>query len=338
MIDLKDLNFFYPEDLVATEPRRPSRVLWNQGDFREEISVPQLLERIPAGDVFVVNTTRVLKRRVFSEDSVEILFLSELAQNEWSVLFPARETRMGSELLLPDGVVATLIEKGLPQKLRVSRQLDSSYFEKFGELPLPPYIQNARDDRHTRGADETWYQTAWAKHFGSLAAPTASLHFSEADRKYLQSKGVEVLEMVLHVGLGTFLPIKTQKLSDHRMHSESVEISAFTWQQILKARKAGRGVWALGTTVARALESAPLEKLIVRENGDWSGTTDLFIHNDFEWQIVTRLLTNFHQPHSTLLALVASFAGLENVRAAYEWAVSKRFRLFSYGDLSVWLR
>ncbi len=223
---ITDLNFAFPEELIATEPQRPSRVMWVEKDsVPVEISLQTLLERIPAGDVFVVNNTQVLKRRVFAGD-IEILFLKKLNDLDWDVLFPSKKFKLGAILELPLGVTMTLIEKGRPQKVRLNQEVSEEYFQKIAELPLPPYIQKARAQRHTVEADESWYQTAWAKTPGSFAAPTASLHFSAEDMAALKNKGVEIHEVTLHVGLGTFLPVTAEDLNDHDMHEEYVEITA----------------------------------------------------------------------------------------------------------------
>ena len=333
---VQDLDFSYPDDLVAQFPQRPTRVLWNEQGHSSEIDIAELIRRIPAGDVLVINDSKVLPRRIFSAEDLEILFIQETAHNEWEVLFPARQLKKGHDLHLPDGVTAQLLESGLPQKIGVSQKLTSEYFEIHGELPLPPYIQKARGARHQNEDDKTKYQTAWAEKPGSLASPTASLHFSNVDLQTLKQKGVQVVHVTLHVGLGTFLPIKTENLDEHQMHAEYVEIPASTWQTIARAKNENHKVWALGTTVARTLESA--QAGLLTQTGDrFSGATRLFIQPGFQFQVVDRLLTNFHQPKSTLLALVAAFAGLENVKRAYAWAIERKMRLFSYGDLSAWL-
>lgn len=335
---LSDLRYDYPEDLVATEPRRPSRVLWIENRRPVEISLQDLLGKIPGGDVLVINNTKVLKRRVFAGD-VEILFLGKLNQpgEVWEVLFPAKRFKVGDVIELPLGSKMTLKQKGRPQLVEMDRILDESYFEKVAELPLPPYIQKARNERHNQKADESWYQTAWAKKDGSFASPTASLHFSAQDMEFLRGQGVQICELTLHVGLGTFLPVTAEDLDDHDMHEEWVEIPAATWQAVEKARAQGRKVWSLGTTSTRALESAGHGLLKKGESG-WMGMTRLLIQPGYQWKVVDRLLTNFHQPESTLLALVAAFSDLGAVKEAYQYAVAKRFRLFSYGDLSVWLK
>ncbi|WP_347356671.1 tRNA preQ1(34) S-adenosylmethionine ribosyltransferase-isomerase QueA [Bdellovibrio sp.] len=334
---LTDLDFTFPEELIATAPQRPSRVMWVAAGAGEpeEISIQDLLVRIPAGDVLVVNNTRVLKRRVFSGD-VEILFLKQLNATDWEVLFPSKKFKVGASLELPLGVQMTLLEKGRPQKVALSQEVSEEYFQKVAELPLPPYIQKAREQRHTVDADESWYQTAWNKTPGSFAAPTASLHFSQSDIQGLRDRGVQVVEVTLHVGLGTFLPVTAEDLNDHDMHEEYVEVSNETWNVVQKAKAQGRHIWSLGTTTTRSLESAALGLLGSATSEGYKGFTKLLIQPGYEFKVVDGLLTNFHQPQSTLVALVAGFASLERVKACYQWAIERKFRLFSYGDLTVW--
>lgn len=231
-----------------------------------------------------------------------------------------------------------LERKGRPQLVRLTAPIGEDYFASWGELPLPPYIQRAREQRHTVKEDEAWYQTAWATCPGSFAAPTASLHFREKDIVDLRSRGVKVLEITLHVGLGTFLPVTAEDLNQHDMHEEQVEISKDVWQLVQSTKASGGKVWALGTTATRALESAAQGVLAVDSCGHFKGFTKILIQPPYNWRVVDRLLTNFHQPQSTLLALVSAFAGPQQVKACYQWAVEREFRLFSYGDLSVWIR
>ena len=334
-VDLFDYQV--PEELIALQPQRPSRVLWSSGRSATppcEISLENLLlEKFQPGDLLVINETAVLQRRIFAEDH-EILFLKQLSPFEWSVLAPIKTRKIGEVLNLPGGLTARILEKGRPQKLQVSEELQESYFQQYGALPLPPYIQKARGQRHNQPEDSSWYQTDWARVPGSLAAPTASLHFSVQDLRTLQSRGVQIEKITLHVGEGTFLPIEGS-LETHRMHQEEVYISQTTAQNLLKARAEGRRIWALGTTVTRTLESFALGLIPERADGFW-GFTDLFIRPGHEWRLVGGLLTNFHQPQSTLLALVQSWAGKPRLQQAYHFAIEKRFRFFSYGDLSVW--
>ncbi|MEK2690533.1 tRNA preQ1(34) S-adenosylmethionine ribosyltransferase-isomerase QueA [Bdellovibrio sp. GT3] len=333
---ITDLIFSYPEELVATAPQRPSRVMWVENNQPCEISIEDLKSKMNNGDVLVVNNTRVLKRRVFSGD-VEILFLKQTSEFDWEVLFPSKKFKIGQALELPLGVSMTLKEKGRPQKVTLSQAVTEDYFQKVAELPLPPYIQKARNERHTVDADESWYQTAWAKTPGSFAAPTASLHFSHADMEQLRAQGVQIIEVTLHVGLGTFLPVTAEDLNDHDMHEEYVEISAASWQAIQKARVSGHLIWSLGTTTTRSLESAAGGLLQGSDSEGYRGFTKLLIQPGYQFKVVQRLLTNFHQPESTLLALVSGFSSLETVKTCYLWAIERKFRLFSYGDLTVWI-
>jgi S-adenosylmethionine:tRNA ribosyltransferase-isomerase len=255
---LSDLQYIYPEDLIATEPSRPSRVMWVQsGRTPIELTTSELLAKIPEGDVFVINNTQVLKRRVFAQDETEILFLNQVDQknNLWEVLFPAKKFKLGDEISLPMGFRLRLIEKGRPQIVSVEPAITETDFEKIAELPLPPYIQKARQSRHNVEADESWYQTGWARHPGSFAAPTASLHFQKQQIEELKKRGVRVVEVTLHVGLGTFLPVTVEDLNDHQMHSEYFSISATDWDLIEKQKSSGARVWCLGTTSTRVVET-----------------------------------------------------------------------------------
>lgn len=332
-----DLQFDFPESLVAHQPQRPSRICSAIADQPKELVWDTFLNLFNDGDVLVLNDTKVLKRRIFTGDGLEILFLNTTDQKHWQVLFPSRRFRVGSTLALPGGHKLTLIQKGRPQVVLTSEPLTEDYFEAHGELPLPPYIQKARGDRHTQDSDAGWYQTAWNEKPGSFAAPTASLHFSQGHLQGLKDRGVRVCYLTLHVGLGTFLPVEVEDLRMHPMHSEEVEIPLTTLEDIEGAKSKGRRVWAMGTTVARALESQAISKLEFM-GASFRGHTDLLILPGFEFKMVDCLLTNFHQPESTLLALVMAFAGTEKVKWVYRWAIENKFRLFSYGDLSVWKR
>jgi S-adenosylmethionine:tRNA ribosyltransferase-isomerase len=372
----QDLYYIFPPELIAAVPQYPPRVMKVTDDGPQEISFEALLRDIHAEDVLVVNNTQVLPRKVSFHDGqslVEILFIESSDELNWTVLMPAQKLRPGDQVSLPGEVTLKLIEKGLPQKGVTSLPLTETYFQKWGSFALPPYILKQRQtlagrkppsrvERHDFIAhdftssdfnsvykDSDWYQPIWQQYFkyqkpqekmktGSLASPTASLHFKPHDYELLKSRGVEIVPLTLHVGLGTFLPVKTEKLSDHLMHFEWVEIPTSTWEIIKTAKQRGNKVWAVGTTVARALESIPLDKLeLANAPLAYQGMTDLFIQPGFKWKVVDRLLTNFHQPESTLLALVASIFGLEKTLQHYHWAIEKRFRLFSYGDLSVWM-
>ncbi len=340
------MQFDYPVELVATEKKTPSRILatklfaTTKAETAELSSAAEMLSLFEVGDVLVINNTKVLARRLFSETNFEILFLHQMQDKSlWQVLCPSSQWPKNSLMNFPEALSVELVERGRTQMVRVTpaETLTEEYFLKYADLPLPPYILKSRQERRARTQDKIDYQTKWAKLPGSLAAPTASLHFSNETLDNLKSRGVQVFEMTLHVGLGTFLPITTS-LSAHKMHSEQVHISKEVWQAIAEAKRSTKKVWALGTTVTRALESAALGQLSLNDAQDYLGETDIFIQPGFQFQIVDCLLTNFHQPESTLLALVAAFAGLDNVKNAYAFAIKNKFRLFSYGDLSVWIK
>lgn len=362
---ISDLDFEYPEELVATERVQPSRILLAgtspaSSDNGPGSSVPagvreitrsDLLNLFGPGDLWVVNETKVLKRRVFTKEGLEILFIKPVTPTgaeggsshspagftDWEVLCPSSRWKQGTKQTV-GSVSFELIERGRPQKLRASEPLGEDFFELTGELPLPPYIQKARGERHTRTEDDQEYQSLWAKTGGSLAAPTASFHFDQSFVDALKSRGVEIATVTLHVGLGTFLPVTVDHLDDHVMHAEVAEVPAQTRKKISEAKARNGRVIAVGTTVTRTLEAMALGHLTSNAAGDLRGETSLLIRPGHQWQVVDVLLTNFHQPRSTLFALVAAFSNLEHARRVYTRAIEMKFRLFSYGDLSVWLR
>ncbi|MDX9732021.1 MAG: S-adenosylmethionine:tRNA ribosyltransferase-isomerase [Bdellovibrionales bacterium] len=342
---VSSLDFEYPEELVATERRLPSRTLLAAEPVAREVSREELLAQFQKGDLWVVNETKVLKRRVFTAKGLEILFIQSRneEQTEWEVLCPSSRWKRDTTQEA-GGVELSLLERGRPQILKSAVPLTEAFFEENGELPLPPYIQKARGERHTRGEDEREYQSIWAKTAGSLAAPTASFHFDDRFLAELEARGVEVAKVTLHVGLGTFLPITVEDLKDHVMHAEVARVPSVTRQRIAHAKQQGGRIVAVGTTVTRTLEAMALGHFREEAAGDLVGETALLIRPGHEWRVVDVLLTNFHQPKSTLLALVAAFAekpgvsGVDRVKAVYRRAIESKFRLFSYGDLSVWFR
>lgn len=355
-MNITDLQFSYPSDLIATSSKKDFRILFsklNTGTLPQEITKIALLNKFQKGDVLVINNTKVVKRRVFSISplALEILFVKKVVAKQnnqeaesWEVLFPSKKMQIGEFLTLPGGVKLKLIKKSIPQSVEASQSLNVEYFQKYGEMPLPPYIQKARDRRGNTKEDELSYQTAWAKHWGSCAAPTASLHFTQEDLTYLrQEREVKIVELTLHVGLGTFLPIKVKELSEHKMHKEWLEIPSQSLNLILEAKNKGLKIWGLGTTVTRALETwaislkdfkSSLKTQDIKSN--YVTESELFITPGFDFKVIDVLMTNFHQPESTLLAMLMAFFGKIKVLKAYEWAILKKFRLFSYGDLSVW--
>jgi S-adenosylmethionine:tRNA ribosyltransferase-isomerase len=339
-----DLTFPYPESLIAIEPRYPSRVLRTVGSEISEVAWTEFLTLFKKGDVLVVNNTSVVPRRVRARSKdfqFDVIFVRQKSAKEWDVLLPMRKIKELSITLNGD-ITASLVRSGLPQTLTVDQELDHDYFQNFGLAPLPPYIlfqrQLVSPDRDYDDDDIVWYQSLFAQVPGSYAAPTASLHFKQQDLDQLKLQGVKILPVTLHVGLGTFLPVTTENLDDHPMHAETVEIPLSTWDEIKRTKESGKGrIWALGTTVVRSLESQALglfKEDVEREV--FYGETKLLIQDGYEFQVVDKLLTNFHQPESTLLALVSAFAGLDQVKRSYQFAIDQKFRLFSYGDLSVW--
>ena len=339
-----ELRFDYPESLVATEPKRPSRVMWSRGGNLRDLEWQHFLKEFGPGDLIVVNDTQVTPLRIWANSSdgseADILFVREQPDHCWDVLAPFKKMK-GLDWQLPGGVQVTEMLNGIPQRIRLSQKIDGQYFAKFGEVPLPPYILKARGDRHSVANDREWYRSIFAKDLdslGSSAAPTASLHFSRHDFNQLRSQGVDFASLTLHVGLGTYLPVTAPDLDQHKMHFESVHIPIETWKKVSRwgaTSESPRRVFALGTTVARALESAVIGKLKKGPEG-FHGATDLLIQPGYDFKIVRSIMTNFHQPESTLLAFIAAFAGLERVKEAYSWAIERKFRLFSYGDLTVW--
>lgn len=330
------LDYDYPEELVALKPKEPCRVLLNKSDGveAEEIELKDISSVFSKGDVLVINTSGVKACRVFSSDKKrEVLFLEETASNTWSVLFNSRDLKTGDEFEMPGNVMATLLEKGRPQKIKLSTAIDLEYFNEYGQMALPPYIQKARGQRSTIEDDFYWYQLDWKTNQNSLAAPTASLHFKKEDIEKLSSSfGVEVAEVSLDVGLGTFLPLEDKNFKEGKLHKESFTIPVNAKEKILKAKSNGNRIWALGTTALRAVESMSPELSEDQEK------TDLFIYPGYEFKYISGLLTNFHQPNSSLLLLVMAFFGVDETLKSYKIAVDKKFRLFSYGDLSVWMK
>jgi len=277
----------------------------------------------------VFNDSRVRRARLYAETpaggKVELLLL----RREGPALWAALTTRMakltpGKRLELPEGVEAEVVEARPDERVfRFSREIDDDYLERNGHLPLPPYIR-----REDAPADAERYQTVYAREHGSSAAPTAGLHFTREILAGLDAAGVELRFVTLHVGLGTFLPVRAEEIEDHRMHREEYSIPAATADAVNAAKREGRPVVAVGTTSVRTLESAWTDDGLPAA----SGSTNIFIYPGYRFKAVDMMFTNFHTPESTLLMLVSAFAGRERVLAAYEEAVRERYRFFSYGD------
>ena len=332
---LDDFDFALPAELIAQAPaaeRTASRLLHLDGKTGtlSDGYFKQLPENVARGDVMVFNDTRVIKARLTgAKDSggkVEVLIERVLAGDRaLAQVRASKSPQAGSRLILAGGAVAAVLgRQGEFFELRFEDCADIyALLERHGSVPLPPYITHAAD-----AVDETRYQTVYARVPGAVAAPTAGLHFDAAMLEALKQQGVTVAQVTLHVGAGTFQPVRVSDLREHQMHSEWYDMPQATVDAIHAARARGSRVVAVGTTSLRALESAAASGELKAGAGD----TRLFITPGYEFRVVDRLLTNFHLPKSTLLMLVSAFAGMDNVREAYRHAIAEQYRFFSYGD------
>ncbi|MCL2874832.1 MAG: tRNA preQ1(34) S-adenosylmethionine ribosyltransferase-isomerase QueA [Betaproteobacteria bacterium] len=337
MLTVDDFDFSLPPELIAQHPapeRRGSRLLHVDGerlDDRRFVDLPQLLR---AGDLLVFNDTRVIKARFHgikdSGGKVEVMLERIVdARHAIGQIRASKAPKPGCLLRLADAFSVRVGGRSGGEGEFFALELcdDGDFWalaERHGKLPLPPYIAHPADS-----ADETRYQTVYARAPGAVAAPTAGLHFDEAMLATLAAQGVNTAFVTLHVGAGTYRPVRVEKIADHRMHSERYEIPAATAAAIAAARASGGRVVAVGTTSLRALEAAGGDDGLPRPG---SGETDIFITPGYRFRVVDRLLTNFHLPKSTLLMLVSAFAGQAAIRAAYAHAIAERYRFFSYGD------
>ncbi len=344
-----DFTYDLPADLIAQAPlpeRSAGRmlVLDRETGVIADRLVRELPDFLAPGDLLVLNDTRVVAARVFgtkpSGGRVEIFLERPVGECEALVQVRAsKPLRDGLEISTPGGSVQILTREDDLWRVRLpAPALD--FFDRWGQVPLPPYILRPASE-----LDQRRYQTVFARERGAVAAPTASLHFDEALLAQLRAREVSLAFVTLHVGAGTFQPVRADDLESHVMHSERAAVGAATCEAVMRARSAGRRVIAAGTTVVRALESAALSALSADAHGElpgaraaalrlapWSGETSLFIKPGFRFRVVDALLTNFHLPESTLLMLVCAFAGREPVLRAYRHAVEERYRFFSYGD------
>jgi S-adenosylmethionine:tRNA ribosyltransferase-isomerase len=330
---LSDFDYELPAGLIAQRPapeRTQSRLLHVAGSKLADLSFTALAELLSPGDVVVVNDTKVIRARLRGRretgGKVELLLERIVGPDEaWMQLAASHPPKPGGRILLPGDATATVLARdGRFVHLRFSIDLPlDDYLERYGEMPLPPYIARAADD-----TDSERYQTVYARQRGAVAAPTAGLHFDQPMLDRLRARGIVLAGLTLHVGAGTFQPVENEDLSRHRMHRERYEIPAATVAAIDAARGGGRAIVAVGTTTLRALESAAMHGALRAGAGE----TELFITPGFGFRVVDRLVTNFHLPRSTLLMLVSAFAGFEAIRAAYAHAIRNRYRFFSYGD------
>ena len=336
---MKTSDFYYdlPQELIAQDPledRSSSRLLVldrKTGEMEHRV-FRDITEYLSPGDCLVVNNTKVIPARLLGvkEDTgagIEILLLKRKADNVWETLVkPGKKARPGARIVFGDGILKGEVLAVVDEGNRLIRFEYEGIFEeildRLGQMPLPPYITHQLKDKNR-------YQTVYAEHDGSAAAPTAGLHFTPELLEEIQAKGVRLAHVTLHVGLGTFRPVKVEDVSQHHMHSEYYVVEEEQARLINDTRAAGGRVICVGTTSCRTLESAADEDGILRAGSGW---TDIFIYPGYRFKIMDALITNFHLPESTLLMLVSAFADKEKIMKAYEEAVRQRYRFFSFGD------
>lgn len=335
---ISEFDYNLPEELIAQEPlfkRDDSRLLVLQqvsGEI-EHRKFTDILTYLQKGDVLVSNRTRVIPARLYGKkvDSgaiIEVLLLKQMDKKRWEVLVrPGKKVKPGTRIIFGDGELKAVAIESTASGGRILEFAYEGIFQeildRLGQMPLPPYIKKSLTDPER-------YQTVYAKEPGSAAAPTAGLHFTPALLKEIQDSGVEWVEILLHVGLGTFRPVKEENIEQHKMHSEYFEITAQAAERINLALQENRRIIGVGTTSTRALESAFSAETGQIQAG--KGWTDIFIYPGYEFKVISGLITNFHLPKSTLLMLVSALAGREAVMRAYAEAVQERYRFFSFGD------
>jgi len=343
-MNISEFDYNLPPDLIAHEPVHPrdaSRMM--VVDSKREVISHRKFSNLPEvlhpNDVLVINDTRVIRARTIARlertsgtsRSIEVFFAESMDESgiSWQVLCkPARRIRAGDRAIFGNGEISGVFKEGLGADLHIL-ELESSdsirqILAQFGQIPLPPYINRSETET---GEDD--YQTVYAVHSGAVAAPTAGLHFTPEVLSAIRTRGVEVVNITLHVGIGTFLPVRTEAVEDHVLRPERFEITEAAAKSLKSAHRGGRKIIAVGTTTTRTLE------FLVREYGEiraGTGKTDLYILPGFQFQIVGALLTNFHLPRSTLFMLVSAFAGRDAIREAYRQAIQERYRFYSYGD------
>ncbi len=336
-MDVKDFYFDLPQELIAQDPledRSSSRllVLDKETGAVEHRVFRDIVSYLRKGDCLVINDTKVIPARLYgvkegTQAKIEVLLLKRRADDVWEVLVkPGRKARPGAVIQFGEGLltgkVIDVVEEG-NRLIQFSYQgIFEEILDQLGQMPLPPYITHQLKDKNR-------YQTVYAKHEGSAAAPTAGLHFTEELLKQIEEKGVKIAHVTLHVGLGTFRPVKVDNVQDHHMHSEFYIVEEEEAKKINDTKKAGGRVICVGTTSCRTLESAAGEDGVLKAGSGW---TDIFIYPGYRFKILDALITNFHLPESPLVMLVSALAGREHVLAAYEEAIRERYRFFSFGD------
>lgn len=336
---MKTEDFYYdlPEELIAQYPiedREESRLLLldkETGNIEDRI-FKDIIDYLHPGDCLVLNDTKVIPARLFGNregknERIEFLLLRRIENDIWETLVrPGKKVKPGNRIVFGNG---TLVAEVLSIEEDGTRKVEFKYkgifeemLDKLGEMPLPPYIKEKLEDKER-------YQTVYSKHEGSAAAPTAGLHFTKELLNKIEEKGVNISYLTLHVGLGTFRPVKVENIEEHHMHSEYYEVSKEAAEMINRTKKDGGRVIAVGTTTTRTLETIGiLEGKILPKKG-W---TDIFIYPGYDFKIIDGLITNFHLPESTLLMLVSALAGRDNILMAYKHAIENRYRFFSFGD------
>ena len=336
-MNVKDYDYDLPEELIAQDPledRSSSRLMVLHKDTGriEHKIFRDIIDYLNPGDCLVINDTKVIPARLMGikEDTgaaIEVLLLKRNADDVWECLVkPGKKARTGARIVFGEGLLVGEIVDVIEDGNRMIKFHYEGIFEeildKLGQMPLPPYITHKLQDKNR-------YQTVYARNEGSAAAPTAGLHFTKELLEKIKEKGVNVVSITLHVGLGTFRPVKVDKIEEHHMHTETFNISKEAADTINRTRAAGGRVIAVGTTSCRTLESAAADDGTIPAR---SGDTDIFIYPGYKFKAIDCLITNFHLPESTLIMLVSALAGRDNIMNAYETAVKERYRFFSFGD------
>ena len=336
-MNVTDFDFYLPEELIAQHPlleRDSSRLMVlnkKTGEIQHKV-FHDIIDYLKKGDTLVLNNTRVLPARLIGEKAetkgkIEFLLLRRIDKDTWECLAkPGKRAKVGAKFTFGDGILeAEVVEIG-DEGNRIVRFTYEGIFEeildRLGEMPLPPYIHEKLEDRER-------YQTVYSKEEGSAAAPTAGLHFTKDLLEKIKKKGINIVYLTLHVGLGTFRPVKVDKIEEHHMHSEYYHLTKEAADIINATKENGGRVIAVGTTSTRTLETIGDENGMVREASGW---TDIFIYPGYKYKVVDNLITNFHLPESTLIMLVSALAGRDHVLNAYKIAVEEKYRFFSFGD------
>lgn len=338
-MELHDFYYDLPQELIAQDPlsdRSSSRLMvMDRATGKIEHRVfRDIIDYLNPGDCLVINDTKVIPARLIGERegtgaAIEVLLLKrrEDVKDVWEVLVkPGKKARIGTRILFGGGKlvaeVIDIVEEGNRLIQFTYEGIFEEILDELGQMPLPPYITHKLEDKNR-------YQTVYAKHEGSAAAPTAGLHFTNELLEQIQKKGIDIVRVTLHVGLGTFRPVKVENILEHHMHSEFYMVSQEAADKINKARQNGGRIICVGTTSCRTIESAAAEDGTLKACSGW---TEIFIYPGYKFKILDALITNFHLPESTLLMLVSALAGRENVLAAYKTAVEEKYRFFSFGD------